>query len=239
MLTYTAHTLVFIYISDSKGSLISLGIWHLMTIKGGTNKACAACKYQRRKCSKQCPLSPYFPADQPKKFSNAHRLFGVSNIMRILKQVEPKHRDEAMKSIIFESDMRAQYPVMGCLGVIWNYDAMIRSATEELHCLKRMLAIYKQNFPPQHYLPPPISPPMPNSNDNLQNNNIISHLGVFDENKVYGNTYIESIQEEPNRQKLSIAADYNNSAMIDDRQSITECREASDSRYIARVFIFI
>ncbi|RVW35523.1 LOB domain-containing protein 27 [Vitis vinifera] len=45
-----------------------------MTLKGGTSQACAACKYQRRKCSSECPLAPYFPPDQPKMFANAHRL---------------------------------------------------------------------------------------------------------------------------------------------------------------------
>ncbi|PQQ06735.1 LOB domain-containing protein 27-like [Prunus yedoensis var. nudiflora] len=81
-----------------------------MTIKGGTSQACAACKYQRRRCAKDCPLSPHFPADQPKMFQNAHRLYGVSNIMKIRKQVHPEQQNEAMRSIIYESNMRAKFP---------------------------------------------------------------------------------------------------------------------------------
>nr|CAD1818355.1 unnamed protein product [Ananas comosus var. bracteatus] len=61
-----------------------------MMAKGGTSRpACAACKHQRRKCTADCPLALYFPADQPKQFQNAHRLFGVSNILRILKDLDP------------------------------------------------------------------------------------------------------------------------------------------------------
>ncbi|XP_057444747.1 LOB domain-containing protein 27-like [Lotus japonicus] len=113
-------------------------------MKGGINKACAACKYQRRRCAKDCALSPYFPADKPKMFSNAHRLFGVSNIIRILKQVEPDERDEAMKSIIYESDIRAKYPQQGCYGVILQYQALIYKAMEELRYVQMLLAFIKQ-----------------------------------------------------------------------------------------------
>ena len=128
-----------------------------MTIKGGTNKACAACKFQRRKCSKDCLLSPYFPADKPKTFSNAHRLFGVCNMVRILKQVEPDEKDEAMKSIIFESDMRARYPVHGCYGVMVYYQNLLARTMEEQRYVRMLLAYFKQQSQQQHH-PLPLGP---------------------------------------------------------------------------------
>ncbi|KAI3977991.1 hypothetical protein MKX01_032368 [Papaver californicum] len=82
-----------------------------MTVKGGTNHACAACKYQRRKCAPDCALAPYFPHDQPKMFQNAHRLFGVSNIQKILRPLTPNLKKEATRSIIYESNMRARFPL--------------------------------------------------------------------------------------------------------------------------------
>ncbi|KAF7819666.1 LOB domain-containing protein 27-like [Senna tora] len=110
-----------------------------MTIKlGGTNKACAACKFQRRRCSKGCILSPYFPAEEADKFNNVHRLFGVRNIKTILNQASPEQRDEAMKSIIYESDIQAKYPIEGCLGVMRRYDILLRDATEELYLLRML-----------------------------------------------------------------------------------------------------
>ncbi|XP_028778684.1 LOB domain-containing protein 22-like [Neltuma alba] len=166
-----------------------------MTIKGGSNKACAACKFQRRRCSKECPLAPYFPSDQPKKFSNAHRLFGVANIKKILELVEPRQRDEAMKSIIFESDMREQFPVLGCLGVIWSYNDQILAAMEELRYLKTRLAVYKEQF---HYQISPSTPLecMPAGTDtlsvsnHLQYNNNNNQIVMFDDggggNEVFG-----------------------------------------------------
>ncbi|KAJ1386901.1 Lateral organ boundary [Sesbania bispinosa] len=121
-------------------------------MKGGANKACAACKYQRRRCSKDCPLAPYFPADKPKTFSNAHRLFGVANIIRIMNQVAHDEKDEAMKSIIFESDIRAKYPQHGCYGVIMQYQDMICKAAEELQYVQSLLTLYKEsNYQMQHH----------------------------------------------------------------------------------------
>jgi len=109
-------------------------------------KACAACKYQRRKCTRECVLAPYFPADEPKMFGDAHRLFGVSNIQKILNEIKDgDQRDEAMKSIIIESKNRANFPIHGCLGVIHMYAGMINESSKELKQLKWLLAYCKQN----------------------------------------------------------------------------------------------
>lgn len=113
-----------------------------MTVKGGTSQACAACKYQRRRCSSECTLAPYFPANQAKTFQNAHRLFGVSNIMKILVQMETREqRDEAMRSVIYESDMRERFPVHGCCGIIRHLYAQLVQAVEELQYVQAQLAM--------------------------------------------------------------------------------------------------
>ncbi|KAK3413338.1 LOB domain-containing protein 27 [Eucalyptus grandis] len=130
-----------------------------MTIKGGTSQACAVCKFQRRKCHKECPLAPYFPADQPKMFQNAHRLFGVSNITKILKQAPPDLKQEAMQSVIFESNMRAQYPVHGCCWYIRRLLCQLHQVTEELQHVNTQIAMCRDQVSasasPSHYPPPP------------------------------------------------------------------------------------
>ncbi|OIV90266.1 hypothetical protein TanjilG_08303 [Lupinus angustifolius] len=132
-----------------------------MTINVGSNKACAACKYQRRRCSKDCPLAPYFPSNKPETFSNAHRLFGVSNITRILNHVEPHQKDEAMKSIIFESDVRAKFPVQGCYGLAMYYNYMINKTEEELHDTKMLVENFKEySQVKQHHTLMPLVPTM-------------------------------------------------------------------------------
>lgn len=118
-----------------------------MTVKGGTSPACAACKYQRRKCSSDCPLAPYFPSNQSKMFQNVHRLFGVSNITKILGNLETKdQKEDAMKSIIYESDMRERFPVYGCSTIICQLRLQLHHALEELRYVYSQLEIYKQQF---------------------------------------------------------------------------------------------
>lgn len=45
---------------------------------------CAACKTLRRRCAERCVLAPYFPPTEPLKFAVAHRVFGASNIVKLL-----------------------------------------------------------------------------------------------------------------------------------------------------------
>ncbi|XP_044486681.1 LOB domain-containing protein 27-like [Mangifera indica] len=120
-----------------------------MTLKGGTSQACAACKYQRRKCHAECPLAPYFPPDQPKMFANAHKLFGVRNILNILKNLDSDQKTEAMRSIIYQADIRDRYPVHGCWGIICQLRYRIWQAEEELHAVHAQLEMYRHHYQQQ------------------------------------------------------------------------------------------
>ncbi|KAE9610035.1 putative transcription factor AS2-LOB family [Lupinus albus] len=115
-----------------------------MTLKGGTTQACAACKYQRRKCTSECLLAPHFPADQPNVFLNVHKLFGVSNIVKILKILEPNQKQIAMDSIIIQSNYRNKYPVHGCCEEICRLQYQILWAEEELQVVYQQLETCRQ-----------------------------------------------------------------------------------------------
>jgi len=52
--------------------------------KQGAPSPCAACKLLRRRCAQDCVFAPYFPADEPHKFANVHRVFGASNVNKML-----------------------------------------------------------------------------------------------------------------------------------------------------------
>ncbi|XP_051133144.1 LOB domain-containing protein 27-like [Andrographis paniculata] len=118
----------------------------MMTLKSGTGQACAACKYQRRRCTPKCLLAPFFPADQPKMFRNVHRLFGVKNIQNLLKDLSPDHKAMAMaiKSIKFHANMRDKYPVLGCLVEIRHLTYQIQMVEEELQAVLHQIAYFRQ-----------------------------------------------------------------------------------------------
>ncbi|KAH6558758.1 hypothetical protein KP509_1Z047200 [Ceratopteris richardii] len=115
-----------------------------MTGASITAQACAACKFQRRKCSPDCPLAPYFPAEQPKQFLNVHKLYGVSNTLRILKQVDPLKRNDAMKSILYEANARDRDPVHGCFGIIVFLQNQADMLREELAYVRAQIHVLEQ-----------------------------------------------------------------------------------------------
>ncbi|KAJ8753579.1 hypothetical protein K2173_022820 [Erythroxylum novogranatense] len=121
-----------------------------MTLKGGTGQACAACKHQRKRCTSECILAPYFPADKHEMFRNAHKLFGVSNIVKILKSVDDSQKAEAMTSIIFQSNIRDRYPVHGCLGMIHHLRYQIWQTEQELQAVLAQLEMYRQHHHQHH-----------------------------------------------------------------------------------------
>ncbi|PON61055.1 Lateral organ boundaries domain containing protein [Parasponia andersonii] len=129
-----------------------------MTLKGGTSQACAACKYQRRRCSPECPLAPFFPPDQPKLFQNAHKLFGVSNILKILKRLEPEQKATAMWSIIYQANERDRDPVHGSLGRICQLRYQIWHTEQELSAVQARLEMCRQQQQHQHPMMPSMAP---------------------------------------------------------------------------------
>lgn len=52
--------------------------------KQGAVSPCAACKLLRRRCAQDCVFAPYFPADEPHKFASVHKVFGASNVNKML-----------------------------------------------------------------------------------------------------------------------------------------------------------
>ncbi|XP_020550795.1 LOB domain-containing protein 22-like [Sesamum indicum] len=109
-------------------------------------QACAACKYQRRRCAPDCPLAPFFPADRVKEFLNAHKLFGVGNILKILKRVPQHERHNTMRSVIFEANVRARDPVGGCHRLIRDMEERLLLCSSELDFVMKKLAFYKYNL---------------------------------------------------------------------------------------------
>ncbi|KAK9054003.1 hypothetical protein SSX86_025078 [Deinandra increscens subsp. villosa] len=117
-----------------------------MTVKGGSRPACAACRFQRRRCSSDCPLAPHFPANQPQLFQNVHSLYGVGHVMKILNQLpDNDQKDEAMTSIKYESNIRQINRVHGCCAVLAQLQRRLNESVAELNRVRRILDACKRN----------------------------------------------------------------------------------------------
>ncbi|XP_062011982.1 LOB domain-containing protein 4-like [Rosa rugosa] len=102
--------------------------------KQGGMSPCAACKLLRRRCAQDCVFAPYFPADEPHKFASVHKVFGASNVNKMLQELPEHQRSDAVSSMVYEANARVRDPVYGCVGAI-------SSLQQQIDVLQTQLAI--------------------------------------------------------------------------------------------------
>ncbi|MQM02612.1 hypothetical protein Taro_035378 [Colocasia esculenta] len=93
---------------------------------------CAACKILRRRCVQKCVLAPYFPPNDPIKFTTAHRVFGASNIIKLLQDLPETQRADAVSSMVYEANARIRDPVYGCAGAIFQLQKQVNELEAQL-----------------------------------------------------------------------------------------------------------
>lgn len=93
---------------------------------------CAACKILRRRCAEKCVLAPYFPPNDPLKFTTAHRVFGASNIIKFLQELPESQRADAVSSMVYEGNARLRDPVYGCAGAIFQLQKQVNELQAQL-----------------------------------------------------------------------------------------------------------
>ncbi|KMT10660.1 hypothetical protein BVRB_5g117760 [Beta vulgaris subsp. vulgaris] len=142
-----------------------------MASSSSYNCPCAACKFLRRKCMPGCIFAPYFPPEEPQKFANVHKVFGASNVTKLLNELLPHQREDAVNSLAYEAEARVRDPVYGCVGAISYLQRQVQRLQKELDAANADLlryachdissttaAIAMQGISPS---PPPPPPPLP------------------------------------------------------------------------------
>ncbi|CAL9108320.1 unnamed protein product [Musa textilis] len=107
---------------------------------------CAACKILRRRCAGNCVLAPYFPPTEPLKFTTAHRVFGASNIIKLLQDLPENQRADAVSSMVYEAKARIRDPVYGCTGAVCQLQKQVDELQAQLAQAKAELT----NLQAQH-----------------------------------------------------------------------------------------
>ena len=80
---------------------------------------CGACKFLRRKCVGGCIFAPHFSSDQgAARFAAVHKVFGASNVSKLLLHIPANRRHEAVATISYEAQARLSDPVYGCVSTI-------------------------------------------------------------------------------------------------------------------------
>ncbi|PSS34451.1 LOB domain-containing protein [Actinidia chinensis var. chinensis] len=114
-------------------------------MKGGheprSSGSCAACKFLKRRCSPTCLFAPYFRSDEPKKFAKVHKVFGASNVSKILAEVAEEHRHDTVNSLVYEAEARLSDPVYGCIGAIAILQRKMVELQQDLDVARTRLAL--------------------------------------------------------------------------------------------------
>ena len=93
----------------------------------GGGGPCGACKFLRRKCVSGCIFAPYFDSEQgAAHFAAVHKVFGASNVSKLLLQIPPHKRLDAVVTICYEAQARLRDPVYGCVAHIFALQQQVR-----------------------------------------------------------------------------------------------------------------
>ncbi|XP_031099915.1 LOB domain-containing protein 29-like [Ipomoea triloba] len=107
----------------------------------GSGSPCGACKFLRRKCVKGCVFAPYFCHEQgAAHFAAIHKVFGASNVAKLLAHLPVSDRCEAAVTISYEAQARLQDPIYGCVSHIFALQQQVVDLQEQLISLKKLAA---------------------------------------------------------------------------------------------------
>ncbi|XP_004490703.1 LOB domain-containing protein 15 isoform X2 [Cicer arietinum] len=128
--------------SEGETSL-QMGRKHFYGTTLNTVTPCAACKLLRRRCAEECPFSPYFSPHEPQKFAAVHKVFGASNVSKLLMEVPEGQRGDAANSMVYEANLRLRDPIYGCMGAISSLQQQVQSLQAELQAIRAEILKYK------------------------------------------------------------------------------------------------
>ncbi|XP_027351131.1 LOB domain-containing protein 20-like [Abrus precatorius] len=137
---------------------------------------CGACKFLRRKCHGACTFAPYFSSDQgPARFAAVHKVFGASNVAKLLLHIPMERRREAVATITYEAQARLADPVYGCVSTVLALQQQVASLQGELAMVQNQLinaklayasALQNMQQQQQHYQPYMNVPVQPSFSNN-------------------------------------------------------------------------
>ncbi|XVF71967.1 hypothetical protein PTKIN_Ptkin12aG0082700 [Pterospermum kingtungense] len=121
----------------SSGSTSSTG-----STATGSGSPCGACKFLRRKCASDCIFAPYFCSEQgPARFAAIHKVFGASNVSKLLLNIPAHDRCEAVVTIAYEAQARIRDPVYGCVAHIFALQQQVACLQAQLIQVKAQNAV--------------------------------------------------------------------------------------------------
>ncbi|XP_068649636.1 LOB domain-containing protein 30-like [Aristolochia californica] len=178
---------------------------------GGGGGPCGACKFLRRKCVSGCIFAPYFDAEQGAgRFAAVHKIFGASNVSKLLARIPDHKRLDAVVTICYEAQARLRDPVYGCVSHIFALQQQVVNLQNELAVVQTHLSSMDIPAPPCY----------------LANSSISSTLVPVD----------DQLQPVPNSRQLQALPETMNTGNISDQRSAEIELQLLAQEYLSRYF---
>ncbi|CAL0321611.1 unnamed protein product [Lupinus luteus] len=110
-----------------------------------SSRTCPLCRRQNRRCTGDCEFGKYFNK-RASDFENAYQIFGLNNMLKIMRAAEPHQREAAANSILDEGKIMRNNPASGCLGHELNIRAEEVSYLRVQEVLNQVLEFCRQNL---------------------------------------------------------------------------------------------
>ncbi|PON45829.1 Lateral organ boundaries domain containing protein [Parasponia andersonii] len=158
----------------------------------GFGSSCGACKFLRRKCSSECIFAPYFSYDEAAShFAAVHKVFGASNVSKLLLHLPLHNRSDAATTISYEALARMRDPIYGCVAHIFALQQQVAYLQEEIEILGNQIA----NNVTAGLASCGSSEATNNNNNNNNSNSLNSGSQLFSEHVVLNSQYYQNQQE--------------------------------------------
>ncbi|KQK09976.1 LOB domain-containing protein 20 [Brachypodium distachyon] len=121
----------------------------------GPGAPCGACKFLRRRCAPGCVFAPHFSGGGGRErgaaqFAAVHRVFGASNVAKLLSRVPVALRRDTARTVCYEAQARIADPVYGCVGTILALQHQVALLQGQLSILQSQLFNYRLAFASTH-----------------------------------------------------------------------------------------
>lgn len=83
-----------------------------------------------------CIFAPYFDSEQgATHFAAVHKVFGASNVSKLLLHIPAHKRLDAVVTICYEAQARLRDPVYGCVAHIFALQQQVRITKGKASCI--------------------------------------------------------------------------------------------------------
>nr|ABK26854.1 unknown [Picea sitchensis] len=78
-----------------------------------------------KQCLDNCTILYRLASNDLHKFSILQKVFGACNVIKLIQDLSPDQRVDAINSMVYEASARLQDPALGCVGIIQQLQLQI------------------------------------------------------------------------------------------------------------------